>query len=141
MVWRSIVWGRELFKEGFRWRVGNRHLISIDTDPWIPRQGKIVPLLIPQEWQGRRVKDLLKGNGEWNETLIKRVFIPSDAEDILVIPLGRPNESDELVWNVDPKGLFSVKSAYHLTSNIQAAKEPSGSEITNSSCSGEVFGA
>lgn len=127
LVWKSIVWGRDLFKEGFRWRVGNENYIYIDQDPWIPRKGSRFPLVVPREWQGRKVKKLINPAGEWDENLIKQIFTPSDVDDILAIPLGLPEEKDKIIWNVDSKGLFSMKSAYHMASNLQQTKEASAS--------------
>lgn len=31
----SIVWGHELFKKGYRWKVGRSFSISIKKDPWL----------------------------------------------------------------------------------------------------------
>lgn len=131
LVWKSIVWGRDLFKEGFRWRVGNGRHIYIDHDPWIPRQGSRTPVVVLAAMKGRRVCELILDNGDWNEPLIKNLFIPSDAGDILSIPLGLPSERDQIIWNAESKGFFSVKSAYHLTSNLLQAKESTGSGLKN----------
>ena len=36
-AWRSILVGRDLFKEGSFWRIGNGRSVSIWGDKWIPR--------------------------------------------------------------------------------------------------------
>lgn len=59
--------------------------------------------------------------------LIKRNFTPLDVEDILEIPLGRRDYKGEIIGDLDPKGIFSVKSAYHLAYNLSLNKEASGS--------------
>lgn len=88
LAWKSIIWGRDLFKKGFMWRVGNGNHIYIDQYPWIPRQGNRSPMVVLKEFKGIRVKELIMGNVIWNEDLIKKCFIPMDAKDILSIPLG-----------------------------------------------------
>lgn len=40
--------------------------------------------------------------------------MPNDADDILSIPLGSKKAKDEIIWAAHPKGIFTVKSAYHL---------------------------
>ena len=47
----------------------------------------------------------------WDEQLITDVFWPKDAEVILMIP----TDDESVDWparHYDPKGVFSVKSAY-----------------------------
>lgn len=87
---RSTVWGRDLFKEGYKWRVGNGDHICIDEEPWLGSQGNRYPCVVAEEPRGRRVSSLIKSNGQWDEDLIKRSFCPMDADDILDIPIGNP---------------------------------------------------
>ena len=51
--------------------------------------------------------------GGWDSQLIKDVFCEEDAALILSIPT-RPDHEDFVAWHFDPKGKFSVKSAYHV---------------------------
>jgi hypothetical protein len=53
--------------------------------------------------------------GGWDETLISALFAPEDAKTILSIGLGDDPE-DRPAWHFDPKGAFSVKSAYKVAS-------------------------
>lgn len=45
-IWKSLLWGRDLFKEGYRWKVGNGAYIYIDQDPWVIRQGSRTPMIV-----------------------------------------------------------------------------------------------
>ncbi|KAL5560587.1 hypothetical protein UlMin_036798 [Ulmus minor] len=36
LVWRSLVWGREIIEKGSRWRVGSGRNIDIFKDTWLP---------------------------------------------------------------------------------------------------------
>lgn len=58
--------------------------------------------------------DLITEEGDWNEPLIRSNFILTNAEDILAISLGRGFSKDEIIWDLEPKGSFTVKSVYHL---------------------------
>lgn len=44
-TWRSIIWGRDLFKYGYRWRVGNGLNANASKDPWILKEGVAKPIL------------------------------------------------------------------------------------------------
>jgi hypothetical protein len=49
----------------------------------------------------------------WDEDLVRQTFHPDDAQTILVIPLSE-DIKDYIGWNFDPRGIFSVKSAYKV---------------------------
>ncbi|KAK1563015.1 hypothetical protein Q3G72_020842 [Acer saccharum] len=52
--------------------------------------------------------------GKWNEPLIRRNFLPDEAELILSIPLSALSKRDLVLWHFDKNGIFSVKSAYRV---------------------------
>lgn len=59
LAWRSIVWGRDLFEKGFRWKVGNGRHIMIDKDPWLACDGCKISILINNNLEGKRVQEIL----------------------------------------------------------------------------------
>lgn len=68
-------------------------------------------------------------NGAWNEELIQKNFIPADAEFILQIQRPRGRQDDEIIWDLDNKGVFFVKTAYFLglkITNLNAASTSEG---------------
>jgi hypothetical protein len=98
-TWRSIIFGRELLKEGLIWQIGDGSDIKTMTD---------------------RVSNLLLDNGRgWNVEKLNEVLFEGDVADILKIPVGRAGTRDYLAWNYTKNGIFSVKSAYHLKQQIK----------------------
>lgn len=114
LTWKSILWGRDLFKQGMRWRVGNGAIIRIKDDLWIPGGGNFKPVCIQEDLSEAYVKELIDEIGVWKDGVIRSSFIPSEVESILDIPLGGKDARDQILWDPDPKGFFSVKSAYYL---------------------------
>lgn len=127
LTWTSILWGIDLFVEGYRWRVGDGERIYISQDPWIGREGRNKPLWVHPDWHLKRVNDLLNPNGSWNKDLLDEVFLPEDAKEVARIPRIRSGAKDEIIWKLEDKGSFSVKSAYHLAKRLSVKGEASGS--------------
>lgn len=98
LVWRSILWGRDLFIKGYRWRVGDGRHIVIAEEPWINRKGCRTVLAPPEALKGSRVSSLFKNDGSWNERLIRESFIAQDADEIINIPLGSRRSQEEIIW-------------------------------------------
>jgi hypothetical protein len=120
--WRSILRGVQAMKEGLIWRIGNGHNVNIWLDPWIPNAATRRPCTP----QGRnvitRVDDLLDpGTGTWDTQLVQDIFWKMDADIILTIPV-RMDHNDYVAWHSDGKGIFSVKSAYHVLKDKEEAK-------------------
>lgn len=113
-IWRSIMWSKDILKEGLCWRIGNGEKVSCRKDLWILEQpsGRITSNLNPNEEV--KVSDLIQ-NHCWNEFKIKSLFLPYEVEVILKIPLpGRNDVPDARFWRFDKKGFYSVKSGYEI---------------------------
>lgn len=52
-----------------------------------------------------------------------------EAEMILRILLPRKSQMDEVIWNYDTRGHFSVKSVYYLGLALKSNKECSSSSL------------
>lgn len=50
---------------------------------------------------------------------MEQLFQPYEAEHITRIPVHHYGVKDQMVWNMDKKGLFIIKSAYELTCLIK----------------------
>lgn len=115
-TWRSILKGVKLLKKGIIWRVGDGEMIKIWSDPWIPRGVTRRPITPRASNLLTRVAELINPNtGQWDRELVLSTFWRDDAAQILAIPI-HPDMEDVLAWHFDPKGLFSVKSAYRVFS-------------------------
>lgn len=53
------------------------------------------------------------------------LFIENDVQQIIHIPRFSPFSSDSITWNADNKGLFFVRSAYHLAIDLKESNETS----------------
>lgn len=113
-TWRSILRGIQLLKEGVIKRVGDGRSINIWQDPWVPRNGS--PFLITRKGNVviDCVADLLDPvSGKWDVDLVDDCLWPADAIHVSKI-LVCLNLEDSWAWRLEPKGQFSVKSAYKL---------------------------
>ena len=112
--WRSIVRGVQALKKGLIWRVGDGTQIDIWSDPWLPDGITRRPVTPRGHTLLRRVSKLIDPvSGDWDRALIQSVFLEEDVARILCIPVKQGME-DLLAWHYDKKGVFSVKSAYHV---------------------------
>lgn len=92
--------------KGYRWKIGNDLSVEAGVDPWIPKEGSCKPLFSPPHAQQLTVAHLINPPGVWNEPLVRSLFLEDDVTTILNIPLGNISRMDEVIWQVDPKGLF-----------------------------------
>lgn len=46
--------------------------------------------------------------------MVQSIFSQEEAEQILNIPPSKTAPADKMVWSYSPKGVFSVKNAYHV---------------------------
>ena len=58
----------------------------------------------------------------WDENLIRHLFYPHDAEEILKLCTLNLGEGDFIAWHHEKSGMFSVKSAYMLAQNLMDSK-------------------
>jgi hypothetical protein len=113
-TWRSILKGVSLLKEGLVWRIGDGVQVKMWTDPWLPREGSRIPVTPRRQSLLTNINELINPiTGTWDEQLVRDTFWEVDATVILKIPI-REEFEDLPAWHYDDKGIFSVKTAYHL---------------------------
>ena len=54
----------------------------------------------------------------WNVETVQALFLPFEADLILKIPLCHGLLEDKLIWMGNKRGVFTVKSAYYIASNL-----------------------
>ncbi|XP_023872147.1 uncharacterized protein LOC111984763 [Quercus suber] len=118
--WRSIHSSLEVIRKGTRWRVGNRKLIHIWDDKWLPTPFTYKPISPPNNTpQFPMVSSLIDPMTKWwRVNLVRATFLPFEADTILKIPLSHDLPEDKINWLGNCRGVFTVKSAYHIALNL-----------------------
>ncbi|OMO67823.1 reverse transcriptase [Corchorus capsularis] len=89
-LWRSLLAGRAVIKEGSRWRIGFGNLVYIWSDPWINKPPSFRPLSLPEvTMTDMRVSELISEDGRWNVDILDLLFQPEDVNQILSLPLSQ----------------------------------------------------
>lgn len=123
-IWKGILKSRDILEQGACWFVHTGSGLNIWCDPWIPSIPHFRPsirlgVLLPGDMN--YVSDLIdQQSGRWKELEIRTYFDEPSANAILAIPLDTGAITDVLTWTLDPKGTFSVKSAFHCTLAVSA---------------------
>lgn len=118
-AWKSILKGTNLLLKGLCWKVGNGNNIDIWKDPWIPNIINFRLNMVSQEPpQLHKVYQLINSiTRVWNLNGIHSVIFSKDI-NILQIPLSLLSLNDKLIWSPNKKGIFSVESAYFLSTSL-----------------------
>lgn len=115
-AWRSLLFGRDLLKEGLVRDVGDGKDTNVWSEKWIIdevpkipmyRQDSVIDLTL-------RISDLLiEGSSRWNVTLVRQTFTDEDAELILKL---KPHVSrrDSFKWGFTSNGCYSSQSGRRL---------------------------
>lgn len=98
---------------------------ELEQDHWISDNGSKISIWVKENFRGKTILDLLDDSGMWKEDLIKETFLPIEAETILNIPRLNTRTANEVIWDPDPKIIFSVKSSYNVAVKINAARRGS----------------
>jgi ribonuclease HI len=121
-AWRSIQSACDLVKEGLVWRVGNGKKIRIWKDRWLPQPSTFQVQSPPSILEpNAKVSQLLEDDGEWNLALLGQVFTVEEVEIIRTIPISSTDQEDRLIWRGTTKGVFTVKSAYHMQKELEGS--------------------
>ncbi|XP_043725962.1 uncharacterized protein LOC122672566 [Telopea speciosissima] len=107
---------RDVLLEGLVWKVGDGKKITIWNDKWIPFLPNFkLSISKPDGCSIAMVSDLIDSSSRcWKMGLIRDIFNPFEASEILKIPLSLLPREDRRVWGATANGVFSVKLAYGL---------------------------
>ncbi|XP_030478315.1 uncharacterized protein LOC115695389 [Cannabis sativa] len=111
-TWRSILWGRDLMKQGLIWKIGNGTTIRTIEDHWLPNC-RIKSYSSPPP-SDSTLSFFLSPSGAWDPFKLHQFFDDQLIDHILNVPISGHGCSDDLIWSGNTSGLFTVKSAYHL---------------------------
>lgn len=93
-------------------RIGDGRTSEIWHDNWIQGTSTMKPICRLADDPVHLVSDLMEERGAWNGTLVRRMFIASDANVILSLPRPRVPMEDFWVWGWERTGVFTARSAY-----------------------------
>ncbi|KAG6696929.1 hypothetical protein I3842_09G174000 [Carya illinoinensis] len=110
-VWRSIMSGIEVLKEGLVWRIGNDRQVRIWEDKLIPKAHTFrIQSTRGEHATQMMVSELIDEDlRSWNEPLLARLFSAQEVDIIKSIPLSMGGREDQLVWHYTKNSLFSVR--------------------------------
>lgn len=122
-TWRSLVRGLRAMEKGIIWRIGDGSSVRIWDDPWLPAGRSRRPRTPRGNTILTKVAELIDPlTGTWDVQMVKDLFWEEDAAEILAIPV-HADHDDSVAWHVDKKGLFTVKSAYHVLEDEEEIKK------------------
>uniref|UniRef100_A0A803P4Z0 Reverse transcriptase zinc-binding domain-containing protein n=1 Tax=Cannabis sativa TaxID=3483 RepID=A0A803P4Z0_CANSA len=122
---RSILWGKELLKQGLQFRIGFGLNVNCKSDPWIPGQAFFRPLVFKGTNPSLLVVDLITPQRQWDFTALQSLFCQVDIDCIRTIPLSLFPTDDILIWHHSSTGCYNVKSGYQFATNLAARDETS----------------
>ncbi|CAN1178180.1 Putative ribonuclease H protein At1g65750 [Linum perenne] len=115
-VWQSIRKSQEVVRRGSRWRLGNGEKVRVWGEQWLRDDENLEVITVPNiQLEGLRVCDLiLPGTLDWDVQKLYNLFEERDCREIVNIPLGMDGLIDRRIWHYDPKGNYTVRSAYRV---------------------------
>lgn len=123
-IWRAVLDGRDVLAQGIIRRIGDGETTSIWDHNWLPRDSFKCPITSLTHDPPQRVAELIEqATASWREELVRSVFTPFDAEEILKIPLCTRRIEDFWAWSEEPRGNFSVSSAYRMLVRTKIGRE------------------
>ncbi|CAN1800039.1 Putative ribonuclease H protein At1g65750 [Linum perenne] len=125
-VWREMlrVWGH--VEDGLQWTIRDGKRARFWLDKWVDDGTVLVDhaLDITRIDPTLAVADCCNPDGTWNLSFLHETLLPSSIP--LVIGMQPPNSSsgvDRLVWGLEDKGIFSIRTAYLHLKDINTGDE------------------
>ena len=109
-----------ILQSGHYWRVGNGTSINALKDRWLPNfpTNKVLNS-VQENWGDLIVADLINPElNIWKYKDIMAIFHKEEAEAICQIPSSRKNVPGPVFWLHNSRGLFIVKSTYHVARRL-----------------------
>ena len=122
-VWRAILEGKDVLKQGMIRRIGTGEQTSIWNANWLPRDGLLRPVCCVHDNPPQLVCELIDTNKRsWDMAKVQAFLAPMDVDVIRNIPLPSRQQEDHWAWHYDKRGIFSVRSAYKMLVNTRDSR-------------------
>jgi len=126
-TWRSLWSTQSLLTLKHRWKTRDGTKINIWNMPWIRSLPSLKPSTTrPPHYEDLTVSHLINtGMNSWNQMIVQSIFNHSDASAILATPLYSRMMEDTRIWKASIDGSYSIKTAYHICTDLLLAATPS----------------
>ena len=123
-VWRSILGGRDVLKQGIIKRIGDGTTTKIWSDNWIPRDEMLRPYGCIIQDPPKLVSELIDHTTAIRDMdKLSATFLTIDVPAIRSIPLCTRILSDSWAWHFERSGQFTVKSCYRMMVETKRRRE------------------
>ncbi|XP_059446647.1 uncharacterized protein LOC132178216 [Corylus avellana] len=142
-AWRSIQNASDLVNEGLIWRVGNGRSIRIWQDRWIKSPTTYRVLSPPSVIDPTSTVSVLIDHNTkwWNPMMLEQLFSREEMLAIQSILVSSTDQEDTLIWRGTAKGIFTVRSTYHLQRERDMAGQAEGSSNARNHPIWRTFGS
>ena len=107
-IWRAIMDGREVLNQGLIQRIGDGQTTHIWNQNWLPRPANMRPIVSRIANPPQGLNQLILPGAQRDSTAISEIFLPTDAQAIMSIPLCTSHIEDFWSWIHEKNGVFSV---------------------------------
>ena len=123
-IWRAIERAKSIILKGACYLIGDGSSVDTWRDPWLPWIQDFTPK--PRDVNINqpplKVSRLIDSDLHcWKALLVIQLFDPALAQAILSIPIPLCLTPNKLIWVLDSKGAFTVKSTYQATCHLPVA--------------------
>lgn len=114
-IWKAIKQAKSIIIKGACYLIGDGSSIDVWQDPWVPWYQGFIPK--PRDENSTqlsmKVSHLIDHDFHcWKASIINNLFDSASAKAILSISIPSRHIPDKLIWVLDSKGLFLVKSVH-----------------------------
>ncbi|CAL1377016.1 unnamed protein product [Linum trigynum] len=129
-LWRGVRRAWNLLLEGVRWSVRNGNNTLFWQDKWVDSGMVLGEHMLPSARDinvQASVASMLNSVGEWDTEFLTTSLQADALLQVLGMPPPKPElGDDELVWGLDQKGEFTLKTAYQLVAEIDGEDAQQG---------------
>jgi hypothetical protein len=121
-IWRSIVDGWDVLKQGLIRRIGTGETTNIWSIDWLPTARLRRPIRCNTANPPQLVSELIDGSSVcWDMSKLQTFFTLADIEVISNIPLCHGRQEDFWAWHHEKNGFLFVRSAYRILASMKAS--------------------